>query len=223
MSSDLNEDDIQKIKQMLDFIERVGDEQVQMKDDEAKREAEAEKKRLVEEQERKIIDYYAHREKQVELFRKIRNSNMLSQARLKVLRAGEDHISSVLEEAKRRLGDITRDKDRYKALLNKMVLQALLQLLEPEVTVQCRPQDSSLLDLDATAKQFTEITGRKVQLSLETSLPSEACGGVELYVKRGKIRVCNTLESRLDMIALQLVPQIRAALFGRNPNRRFMD
>lgn len=89
--------------------------------------------------------------------------------------------------------------------------------------MQCRPQDSSLLDLDATAKQFTEITGRKVQLSLETSLPSEACGGVELYVKRGKIRVCNTLESRLDMIALQLVPQIRAALFGRNPNRRFMD
>lgn len=61
------------------------------------------------------------------------SSNMLNQARLKVLKAGEDHIATVLEEAKRRLGDITRDQARYQALLQSMVLQALLQLLEQEV------------------------------------------------------------------------------------------
>lgn len=36
-------------------------------------------------------------------------------------------------------------------------------------------------------------------------------------------QVPNTLESRLELISQQLVPEIRQALFGRNPNRKFTD
>lgn len=39
----------------------------------------------------------------------------------------------------------------------------------------------------------------------------------------GRIKISNTLESRLELIAQQLVPEIRTALFGRNPNRKFTD
>ncbi|KAM7299394.1 V-type proton ATPase subunit E [Ixodes scapularis] len=220
----LSDSDVQKqIKHMMAFIDQEANEKAEEVDAKAEEEFNIEKGRLVTEQRLKIIDYYTRREKQVELQRKIQSSNMLNQARLKVLKAGEDHIATVLEEAKRRLGDITRDQARYQALLQSMVLQALLQLLEQEVVVHCRPQDAGLLNLDTLSAKFKEATGREVKLSVEPSLASSSCGGVEMLSRRGKIRVCNTLESRLDMIALQLLPQIRTALFGRNPNRKFMD
>lgn len=57
----------------------------------------------------------------------------------------------------------------------------------------------------------------------DNALPADACGGIELHALRGKIKIVNTLEARLEMIAQQLVPQIRVALFGRNPNRKFTD
>uniref|UniRef100_A0A8R1I4A1 Uncharacterized protein n=2 Tax=Caenorhabditis japonica TaxID=281687 RepID=A0A8R1I4A1_CAEJA len=54
-------------------------------------------------------------------------------------------------------------------------------------------------------------------------LASESAGGVELAARAGKIKVSSTLESRLDLIANQIVPQVRTALFGPNPNRAFFD
>lgn len=50
-----------------------------------------------------------------------------------------------------------------------------------------------------------------------------SCGGIDLLAQKGRIKVSNTLESRLDMIAKQMVPEIRTSLFGRNVNRRFTD
>ena len=40
---------------------------------------------------------------------------------------------------------------------------------------------------------------------------------------KGKIRCVNTLESRLELVSNQLLPSVRVALFGRNPNRKFDD
>ena len=53
----------------------------------------------------------------------------------------------------------------------------------------------------------------------------DACrgGGVEVIAMKGKIRCVNTLESRLELVSNQLLPSVRVALFGRNPNRKFDD
>ena len=40
---------------------------------------------------------------------------------------------------------------------------------------------------------------------------------------KGKIKISNTLEARLTMMAELMLPQVRTALFGPNPNRKFMD
>lgn len=220
----LSDSDVKKqIKHMMAFIEQEANEKVEEVDAKAEEEFNIEKGRLVAEQRLKIMDYYSRKEKQVELQRKIQSSNMLNQARLRVLREGEEHIRKVLEEARRHLGDITRDESRYRDLLETLILQSLLQLLETELTVCCRPQDKKLINIDSVAQKYQAKTGQAVQLTLEANLPDTVCGGVELVAKRGRIRVCNTLESRLDMIAQQLLPQIRTALFGRNPNRKFND
>lgn len=62
-----------------------------------------------------------------------------------------------------------------------------------------------------------------VKIDLERFLPSQICGGVEVYNDNGKIKVSNTLESRLELTAQQMMPEIRVNLFGANPNRKFTD
>lgn len=48
-----------------------------------------------------------------------------------------------------------------------------------------------------------------------------SCGGVEMLTKGNRIKISNTLEARLEMLAQQMLPEIRAMLFGANPNRKF--
>ena len=50
-----------------------------------------------------------------------------------------------------------------------------------------------------------------------------SAGGVELLAKQGKIKVNNSLEARLHMVAQAKMPQIRNQLFGKNSNRKFFD
>jgi V-type H+-transporting ATPase subunit E len=53
---------------------------------------------------------------------------MLNAARLRVLKAREDHVSTVLEEAKKRLVEETKDTAKYTGLLQQLIAQGLLQV-----------------------------------------------------------------------------------------------
>ncbi len=96
-------------------------------------------------------------------------SNMLNAARLKALKAREDHVGTVLEEAKRRLGDITRDANKYKRLLHALITQGLLQLLEQNVLIRCRQADLQLVEevMDSAKREYTEKTGKEVNIKLD--------------------------------------------------------
>lgn len=53
---------------------------------------------------------------------------MLNQARLKTLKVREDHVRNVLDEARKRLGEVTRDPAQYKAVLKLLIIQGLYQV-----------------------------------------------------------------------------------------------
>lgn len=53
---------------------------------------------------------------------------MLNQARLKVLKVREDHVRTVLDEARRRLGEVVRNPQLYGEVLKSLTVQALLQV-----------------------------------------------------------------------------------------------
>lgn len=57
------------------------------------------------------------------------SSNMLNQARLKVLKVREDHVRNVLDEARKRLADVPADKKLYTDLLVTLIVQALFQVI----------------------------------------------------------------------------------------------
>ncbi|KAI2596585.1 V-type proton ATPase subunit E 1 isoform X2 [Pongo pygmaeus] len=194
----LSDADVQKqIKHMMAFIEQEANEKAEEIDAKAEEEFNIEKGRLVQTQRLKIMEYYEKKEKQIEQQKKIQMSNLMNQARLKVLRARDDLITG------------------------------LYQLLEPRMIVRCRKQDFPLVKAAVQkAIPMYKIATKNdvdVQIDQESYLPEDIAGGVEIYNGDRKIKVSNTLESRLDLIAQQMMPEVRGALFGANANRKFLD
>ncbi len=48
---------------------------------------------------------------------------MLNQARLKVLKARDDHVGSVLDEAKKQLVSISQDSNKYPKIIEGLIAQ----------------------------------------------------------------------------------------------------
>ncbi|CAK1593931.1 unnamed protein product [Parnassius mnemosyne] len=224
----LSDADVQKqIKHMMAFIEQEANEKAEEIDAKAEEEFNIEKGRLVQQQRLKIMEYYEKKEKQVELQKKIQSSNMLNQARLKVLKVREDHVRNVLDEARKRLAEVPKNTQLYNELLVTLIVQALFQLMEPAVTLRIRQVDKDLVEsvIGQAQNDYKNKIKKDVQLKIDSEnfLPADTCGGIELIAFKGRIKISNTLESRLELIAQQLLPEIRTALFGRNPNRKFTD
>ncbi|CAD7676162.1 unnamed protein product [Nyctereutes procyonoides] len=169
-------------------------------DAKAEEEFNIEKGHLVQTQSLKIMEYYEKKEKQIEL---------------KVLRAKDDLIADLLNEAKQRLSKVVKDTTKYQVLLDGLVFQGLHQLLEPQMTAEVQ---KAILMYKIAAKKDVDV-----QIDQESYLREERAGGVEIYNGDRKIKVSNTLESRLDLIAQQMMPEVQGALFGANANRKFLD
>ncbi|CAL8337815.1 unnamed protein product [Arctogadus glacialis] len=224
----LSDADVQKqIKHMMAFIEQEANEKAEEIDAKAEEEFNIEKGRLVQTQRLKIMEYYEKKEKQIEQQKKIQMSNLMNQARLKVLKARDDMISEMLNEARERLATIAKDPARYPALMDGLLLQGFFQLLEPKVTIRCRKLDVQIVQasIQRSIPAFKEAVkiNLEVRIDQDNYLSPDISGGVELYNARGNIKVANTLESRLDLMAQQMMPEVRVALFGKNPNRKFLD
>lgn len=225
----LSDADVQKqIKHMMAFIDQEANEKAEEIDAKAEEEFNIEKGRLVQQQRVKIIEYYERKEKQIDLQKKIQNSNLLNQARLRVLKGREDHIKCLLEEAAVRLASVVNDSARYKKLLEGLIIQSLFQMLEDNVVLRCRQQDAAMIKnevIPECLKVYKTSVKKDVKIRMDTEnyFGPEVSGGVELLAHAGKIRVTNTLESRLAMMAQQMLPEMRQMLFGSNPNRKFLD
>ncbi|KAJ8032005.1 V-type proton ATPase subunit E [Holothuria leucospilota] len=223
----LSETDVQKqIHHMMSFIDQEAKEKAEEIDAKAEEEFQIEKGRLVQQQRVKIMEFYERKEKNLELQKKIQQSNLLNQARLEVLKRREDHVHTILEEARTRLGEVTKDRKRYGDIIHGLLAQGFFQLLEKNVVVRCREADVDLVKerLGDAVKQFKDTAKIDLNVKVDTDyLPADISGGVELSARNGKIKVLNTLESRLDMISQQMQPKVREMLFGANKNRKFQD
>uniref|UniRef100_A0A4X1W620 V-type proton ATPase subunit E 1 n=1 Tax=Sus scrofa TaxID=9823 RepID=A0A4X1W620_PIG len=178
-----------QIKHMMAFIEQEANEKAEEIDVKAEEEFNIEKSRLVQTQRLEIMEYYEKKEKQIEQQKEIQMSNLMNQARLKVLRASSDLVTDLLNEAKQRL--MSSDG---------VVLQALYQLLKPQRFLRCRKQDFPLVKaaVQEAIPVYKIATKRDVavQTDREAYLPEEVAGRVEICNGDRKIKVSNTLENR---------------------------
>eukprot|EP01137_Pigoraptor_chileana_P013640 Opistho-2@67375 len=224
----LNDDDVAKqIQHMVAFIQQEAKEKANEILVKAEEEFNIEKGRLVQQERLKIIAAYDRKEKQVEVQKKIAYSNELNVARLQVLKARDEHLEKILAEAATRLATITRQSDRYKKLLEGLLSQCVFQLLEDKAIVRCRKVDISLVEsvIPGVQQQLAKATGRNLQIIIdrENPLPEASAGGVEVSSANGRVRIANTLETRLHLVAQQMLPEIRTMLFGKSLTRTFFD
>ncbi|ELV10235.1 V-type proton ATPase subunit E 1 isoform X1 [Tupaia chinensis] len=223
----LSDADVQKqIKHMMAFTEQEANEKAEEINAKAEEEFNIEKGRLVQTQRLEIMEDYEKKEKQIEQ-KKIQMSNLMNQARPEVLRARDDLITDLLNEAKQRLSKVVKDTSRYQVLLDGLVLQGLYQLLEPRMIVCCRKQDFPLVKAAAQkAIPMYKVAIQKdvdLRIDQEAFLPEDIAGRVEIYNRDWKIKVSNTLESWLNLLAPQMMPEVWGALFGANANEKFLD
>ncbi|XP_066920215.1 V-type proton ATPase subunit E-like [Clytia hemisphaerica] len=224
----LNDEDVKKqIEHMMAFIHQEAKEKAEEIEAKAEEEFNIEKARLVQQERIKVMGYYEKKEKQIDLQRKIQRSNFLNQSRLQSLKTQDDHIQKILDETRSRLGEVTKDKNQYKNILNGLLTQCLYQLLEPTAQIRCRRDDLELVKeiKDECLKNYREKTKKECDLQIDSNnyLPESCSGGLELLAKGGRIRVTNTLESRLDLMSRQMLPEIRETLFGANPVRKHFE
>uniref|UniRef100_A0A0N4ZIC0 V-type proton ATPase subunit E n=1 Tax=Parastrongyloides trichosuri TaxID=131310 RepID=A0A0N4ZIC0_PARTI len=223
----MNDNDVQKqLRHMMAFIEQEANEKAEEIDAKADEEYSIEKGRLVQQQRTRIHEYYDKKMKQVALQKKIQASQMLNEGRLQILKAKEEYLNNVIEEARSQLDNIS-SSDQYEEILSGLIKQALFQMLEKDVILRCREKDISLIKkiLPSCVEELQKQWGDYCNVAIDTEnyLPNNSAGGVEISAKGGKIMVSSTLESRLNLIARQITPQIRTALFGVNPNRAHFD
>ncbi|CAL8085131.1 unnamed protein product [Calicophoron daubneyi] len=223
----LNDNEVQRqINHMMAFIDQEAKEKVEEIDQKAEEEFQIEKSRLVQNQRLKIMEWFSKKEKQIELAKKIQDSNLKNQSRLRVLQSRENHINMLLDEARGRLAKLSTDGQRYQGCLVGLITQGLFQLLEPEAVVKCRRSDVDLVKslLPHCLATYREQTGTDCKVNIANAyLPESCAGGIELSSLDGRIKVVNTLESRLEQISEQLMPKLREILFGVNDNRKFRD
>merc|ERR1712045_636866 len=125
----LSDADVSKqIKHMVAFIEQEASEKAEEIDAKAEEEFNIEKGRLVQQQRLKIMEFYERKEKHIELQKKIEMSNLQNKARLKVLKARDDHCESLLEDARSKLGNLAENPAQYRKLLEGLIAQAMFQL-----------------------------------------------------------------------------------------------
>lgn len=77
--------------------------------------------------------------------------------------------------ARSQIAHLANDEARYVQFLEGVIVQGLLQLLEPSTTVYVRAKDQAIATraLDGAKTAYYDISGREVELELEASLGDE--------------------------------------------------
>eukprot|EP00842_Homolaphlyctis_polyrhiza_P004301 jgi/Hompol1/4872/HPOL_001854-RA len=228
MAGRLNDNEVaQEMNKMVAFIKQEALEKAREIKVKADEEFNIEKGKIVRQETVAIEAFFQKKLKQAEVQRKIAQSNVINKNRLRVLLARQTAVNELFAEAKSRLISISQNKEAYQELLKSLVLQSLFQLMEHKVVVQCRAVDIPLVKtaIEAAREQYTHALNMPVEITIDEANPLAAgsAGGVLLSALEGRIKSSNTLESRLELLQEQMLPEVRVAVFGPSPNRRFFN
>jgi len=186
----------------------------------------AEKAKVLDELKSKIQREFDSKIKKLDTQSAIQRSTAINKARLDKVTERSEHLDKTVQEVRAELEKTTKSVSQYRALLLKLVVQGCLKLLEPEVAVQCRSVDKTVVEsllpeaerIYASTVQKEAKVARAVKLSLHpVALPNTATnpclGGVVLSCNDGFISVDNTLDTRLNLVVELDKPTIRNSLF----------
>jgi len=206
----------------VQFIHQEAQEKAQEIALKAKEEFNIEKLRMVEAEKQKIRQDYERKEKQVEVQKRIEQSNTVRLGRLEALKKRDEEMQNVLAEAAAKLPSLTQQSS-YPALLQSLILEALKQLAEPKVQVQGVAGQGALVTkmMTPAVTQFKEWAKAEkgdafvatIDVTFDATPLAAGIGGVAVTGFGGKISLNNTLQSRLMLAYETQLPVLRGVLF----------
>jgi V-type H+-transporting ATPase subunit E len=102
-------------------------------------------------------------------------STLTNKSRLRLLHRREEHLQDLFASARAQITGLADDEARYTQFLEGVIVQGLLQLLEPSATVSTRAKDGVIAEraVESAKKAYYEISGREVEVELDASLSDE--------------------------------------------------
>jgi len=220
----LNDDEVvSEMNKMVAFIRQEALEKAREIKVKADEEFAIEKAKIVKQETTAIDAQYEKKRKAAEVSLKIAQSTQTNKSRLRLLQAREQHLHDLFSTARTSLLQLSKDAGKYTQFLQGMILQGLLQLLEPDATVRCRKKDAGVAQkaVEGAVAEYKSISGRSVRVLVEADLADDGAGGVKLLSGTKRITIDNTLDERLKLLEEKMLPEIRTDLFGPNENRKF--
>ena len=212
-----------QIQQMVNFILNEAKDKAEEIDAKAMEDFNIEKLKLIQQMKDKVRKEFALKAKKIETQRAISRSTAINKSRLRTIEERNTLLMQSVDMVRKSLSDVVKKQDQYKKIVTDLIVQGALMLLEPEVTVVCRKEDTALVKsvLDDAQKKFasevkaqTNGVAKSVKLVVDESRPLVGkIGGVVLQTEGGAIRVDNTLDTRLDLLVEKDKPTIRKILF----------
>lgn len=100
---------------------------------------------------------------------------MTNKSRLKLLQQREEHLQDLFATARSSILELAANEGQYVQFLEGVILQGLLQLLEPDATIRAREKDADVVQkaAEGAAKQYHELSGRQAKTIVEASLSNE--------------------------------------------------
>ena len=132
--------------------------------------------------------------------------------------------------------DLSNNGALYADLLKKLLVQGLIKLIEPKVTLRCRQSDVSTLQsiIDDAVSEYKQSMLSQVEAlagkddipcavtvdqknflpEFNPEDPTNSClGGFVMYARKNRIVCSQTIDDRLALTYQQCIPEMRASLF----------
>ncbi|HMK84145.1 MAG TPA: V-type ATP synthase subunit E family protein [Candidatus Bathyarchaeia archaeon] len=125
----------------------------------------------------------------------------------------EKILTDVLDETRKKVHEIVKDKNKYSSYLAKLVTDSIHQLGMQSVRVHLNAEDLKNIDTTALVREVTTKTPTKVEIAKD---PITTSGGVIVSSPDDKIRIVNTFEQRFEALEPKLLIEAGRLLFGEH-------
>jgi len=181
-------------------------------------EAEAETQRASDEAKtsisREVEDIIRSARADAEAVKRRETSEARHKSKLREQKEKDIVMAEVLDHAKKRALDVTKDESKYLPYLTTLVESAIRQLGDETLLVHLNNVD--LTRINRTNVERDIAKGLQKPIKIEWSKePIVAAGGVIVSSPDGKTRIVNTLDERFDAMEPKLLIEAGKSLFGQ--------
>ena len=123
-------------------------------------------------------------------------------------------MTEVLEHAKKRVLDVTKDENTYLPYLTTLVESAIRQLGDETLLIHLNKADMTRINRTNVERDVAKGLQKPIKIEWSKE-PIEAAGGVIVSSPDGKTRIVNTLDERFDALEPKLLIEAGKSLFGQ--------